>query len=458
MLHVLVLAAGLGTRMKSEVVKVLHPVAGRPLVFWPVELARTLGADRVVAVLGHQLEAVRAALDARFGPGAIAVAEQKQPRGTGDAVRSALPALEGGADDDTVVVLSGDVPLLGKDMVAELVAARAGASMALVTMRATPPKGYGRIVRAHVGLRIVEEKDATPEEREIQEVNAGIYAFQLGFLRREIAKLDTNNAQGELYLTDLAARAGRLPTVEAPFADVAGVNDRVDLARMDAVARLRIAEQWMRSGVTMVAPETISIDADVVAIGRDTTLATGVTLRGKTTVGSGVRVDVGCVVSDSAIGDGAVLKPYTVVTESTVGARAQLGPFAHLRPASVLEDDVHLGNFVETKKTRMRKGAKANHLAYLGDADVGEKVNVGAGVITCNYDGTHKHPTVIEDGAFIGTDSQLVAPVRVGKGAYVAAGTTVTKDVPGGALVLSRPEMVIKEGWVARKKPGKKTP
>ena len=450
-LHIVVLAAGLGTRMKSERIKVLHAVAGRPLVFWPVELARGLGADRVVCVLGHQLDAVQAALEARFGAGAVLVARQAEPRGTGDAVRSALPALDGASDDDTVVILSGDVPLLQAETVRSLIEARQG-DVSLVTMRATPPTGYGRIVRG-ARLSIVEEKDATPEQRRIDEVNAGVYAFRLGLLRAEIHKLTTANAQGELYLTDVILRADGVATVEAPFEDVAGVNDRVDLARVDAVARRRIAEAWMRKGVTIVCPDSVTIDADVEAIGADTSLAPGCSLRGRTRVGAGVTIDLGCVISDSQIGDGANFKPYSVATEASVGPRAQIGPFAHLRPGTVLDEDVHMGNFVETKKTHMKRGAKANHLAYLGDAEVGARTNVGAGVITCNYDGVNKHKTTLGEDVFVGTDSQLIAPVTVGDGAYVAAGTTVVKDVPAGALALSRPEMIVKEGWVARKGP-----
>jgi bifunctional UDP-N-acetylglucosamine pyrophosphorylase/glucosamine-1-phosphate N-acetyltransferase len=451
-LHAIILAAGLGTRMKSDEPKVLHRVAGRPLLFWPVALARAVGADRVLAVLGHKLEAVRAALDARF-PG-VEVVRQAEQRGTGDAVRQALPALAGEPDDARALVLYGDVPLLGAGTLEALLATEA--ALALVTAEPPDPTGYGRIVR-HAGgrlARIVEHKDATGAERLIREVNAGIYLISLGFLREAVEQLSPANAQGELYLTDVAARAagsGVVATVAAPWDEVAGVNDRVDLARMDAVARRRIAERWMRAGVTMAAPETIAIDADVEEIGRDVELGPGVALRGATRIGARVRIDAGCILHDTVVGADARLKPYCVLSDSRVGARAQIGPFAHCRPGTVLDDDVHLGNFVETKKAHLGAGAKANHLSYLGDAEIGPRVNVGAGTITCNYDGLHKNVTVIEEGAFIGSDTQLVAPVTVGKGAYVAAGATITEDVPAGALAICRARQVNKEGYVERK-------
>jgi bifunctional UDP-N-acetylglucosamine pyrophosphorylase/glucosamine-1-phosphate N-acetyltransferase len=441
-LHVLILAAGLGTRMKSDTPKVLHRVAGRPLLFWPVELARGLGARRTIAVLGHKLDDVRAALEKRF-PGAEVVRQERQ-LGTGHAVKEALPALAGEPDDARVLVLYGDVPLLTRQTVDRLIAAQGDAPLALVTCLLDNPTGYGRIVRDGAGRvqRIVEDKDADVEEKLLNEVNAGLYVFSLGFLRQGIDALSPQNAQGELYLTDLVARAAGkavVPSVQATWDEVSGVNDRVDLARMDEIARRRIAERWMRAGVTMIAPATVE-------------LGVGVALRGATRLGDGVRIDQGCVLTDTVVGAGALLKPYCVLTESRVGARAQLGPFAHCRPGSDLGEDVHLGNFVETKKARLGKGAKANHLSYLGDAEIGPKVNIGAGTITCNYDGTTKSVTTIEEGAFIGSDTQLVAPVTVGKGAYIAAGTTVTENVPPGALALTRPAMVIKEGYVEKKR------
>src|SRR5215470_1909084 len=319
-LHVIVLAAGLGTRMKSDTPKVLHRVAGRPLVFWPLGLARSLEARRILVVLGHKLEDVQAKIDGRF-PGAAAVVHQERQLGTGDAVRQALPALAGEPDDATVLILYGDVPLLPRAVCERLIAEKGGAPLAIVASHLPDATGYGRLIRDGEGriLRVVEEKDASPAERKIGEFNAGIYAATLGFLRAEIGSLSPKNAQGELYLTDLVARAaaaGRVPSVAADPDDIAGVNDRVDLARMDAVARRRIAEGWMKAGVTIVAPETVAIDADVAAIGRDVEIGPGVCLRGaKTQIGDGARIDVGCVLTDTVVGAAALLKPYSILTD-----------------------------------------------------------------------------------------------------------------------------------------------
>jgi bifunctional UDP-N-acetylglucosamine pyrophosphorylase / glucosamine-1-phosphate N-acetyltransferase len=447
-LHVVILAAGLGKRMQSDLPKVLHRVAGRPLLYWPVALAQEIGAASIVVVLGHGRDAVAAALEARF-PRAVTTVLQDPPRGTGDAVRHALAALPDNPDA-RVLILSGDVPLLTRATVDRLLTV--DAPLGIVTMRPPSPEGYGRVLRDRdrvVG--VVEHRDATADERAVGEVNAGIYAVRLGFLRQALATLGTDNAQGEIYLTDIVARAPAVGVVDAPFEEVSGINDRVELAQTDATARRQIAERWMRRGVTIIAPETVCIEADV-ELARDVEIGPGVSLRGSTTVGAGAKIDVGCVLTDTVVASGATLRPYSVMTSSTVGARAQIGPFSHLRPGSDLGPDVHLGNFVETKKARLGAGSKANHLAYLGDAEIGERVNVGAGTITCNYDGQAKHTTVIEDGAFIGSDTQLVAPVRVGKGAYVAAGTTVTEDVPDGALVLTRAPLTVKQGYDQKRK------
>lgn len=443
--------------MKSDRAKVLHEVAGRPLIIWAVETARAAGAERVVAVLGHQLAEVKAVLDARYGEGTIEVAEQREQRGTGHAVQAAMPALSGEPDQRVVVILSGDAPLLLAERVAELARASAEAPshLALLSTRPSVPVHYGRLVRDRAGVlqRIVEHKDATGDERRIDEMNAGFYAIRLGELRADIESLTTDNAQGELYLTDLAARAaarGGAAVREAPFDEVSGINDRVDLAAVEAAARRRILEHWMREGVSAADPASTYIDADVGPLGRDTWLGPGVCLRGRTRVGAGARIDTGSVLTDVEVADHAWVKPYTVASESSIGEEAQTGPFAHLRPGTVLESQVKVGNFVETKKAHIQAGAKANHLSYLGDVSVGSRANVGAGTITCNYDGFHKHKTTIEGGAFIGSDTQLVAPVTVGRDAYVASGTTVTKDVPRSALALSRVKQVNVEGWADR--------
>ena len=452
-----VMAAGLGTRMKSDTAKVLHKVAGRTMIGWVVTAARAAGAERVVAILGHQSAAVKSSLDAQFGPAAVTVAIQSEQRGTGHAVQCALPAVASEADDRIVVILTGDAPLLPTEKIAELVAAceASPAGMALLSTVPDRPMPYGRLVRDPDGAlaKIVEHSDATPAQRAIADTNAGFYAIRLGHLRKDLATLRADNAKGELYLTDLVAHAharGGATAIDAAFRDVTGVNDRVDLAEVETAARRRINEHWMRAGVTMIDPASTYIDADVGPLGKDVWLAAGVTLRGKTTIADAARVDTGCVITDVQIAEHAYIKPYSVLTESTIGARAQIGPFSHCRPASRIDEDVHLGNFVETKKTHMMAGAKANHLAYLGDASVGHKANIGAGTITCNYDGVGKYQTTIEAGAFIGSDSQLVAPVTIGRDAYVGAGSTITKDVPRGSLALTRTKQVNVEGWADR--------
>jgi bifunctional UDP-N-acetylglucosamine pyrophosphorylase / glucosamine-1-phosphate N-acetyltransferase len=454
---VLIMAAGLGTRMKSERSKVLHEVAGRSLIAWAVETARAAGADRVVAILGHQHETVKAHLDARFGAGAVDVVLQSEQKGTGHAVQCGLTALDRESDDRVVVIVSGDAPLLLPSRVAELAAAceASPSGMALLSTVPHRPMPYGRLVRDVTGVlqRIVEHPDATPAEREIKDTNAGFYAVRLGHLRRDLATLRSANAKGELYLTDLVAHAaarGGATAIDAPFDEVSGINDRVDLAAVDAAARRRIAEAWMRDGVTFADPATTYIDADVGPLGRDAWIGPGVVMRGKTKVGERARIDIGCVLTDATIEAGAQLKPYSVVSQASLGERSEIGPFTHCRPGTRLDEDAKLGNFVETKKAHLMAGAKANHLAYLGDVSIGAKANVGAGTITCNYDGFAKHQTVIEAGAFIGSDSQLVAPVTVGRDAFVAAGSTVTKDVPRGALALTRVKQVNVEGWADR--------
>ena len=440
--------------MKSEQAKVLHRIAGRPMLHWVVTAARAAGAEKIVAILGHQLDAVRASLDASFGAGAIAIAHQTEQRGTGHAVQCALPAVAAESDDRIVVILTGDAPLLASERIAELVTACTASKSGLALLSTVPDRDmpYGRLVRDDNGVleRIVEHPDATPAQRAIRDTNAGFYAIRLGHLRKDLNALRADNAKGELYLTDLVAHAyarGGATAIDAPFTEVAGINDRVDLATVDVAARKRINEGWMRAGVTMADPATTFIDADVGPLGKDVWLGPNVALRGKTTIGDGVHLDVGCVLTDVTVADDTLIKPYSVLTETVVGERAKLGPFTHCRPGSQIDEDVHLGNFVETKKTHMMAGAKANHLAYLGDASVGHKANIGAGVITCNYDGVGKYQTTIEAGAFVGSDSQLVAPVTVGRDAYVGAGTTVTKDVPRGALAIARVKQVNKEGW-----------
>lgn len=443
--------------MKSSKAKVLHEVAGWPLIVWAVETAIEAGAVKTVAILGHQLETVKAVLDERYGKDEILIAHQAEQKGTGHAVLSALPALEGEPDSRTVVILTGDAPLLRASRVADLAAACEASEARMALLSTVPPEAvaYGRLIRDDQGklLRIVENADASVKELAIREMNAGFYAINLGVLRKEVASLGSDNAQGELYLTDLAERAaghGGAAVIDAPFAEICGINDRRDLASVSASARERINEKWMLEGVTFQDSASTYIDADVIAIGRDTVLGANVHLRGKTSIGEGVHVDTGCVITDVSIANDTLIKAHSVLSESKVGERVQIGPFTHLRPQSVLDEDSKVGNFVEMKKTHIMAGAKANHLSYLGDASIGAKANIGAGTITCNYDGFRKHKTTIEAGAFIGSDSQLVAPVTIGRDAFVGSGTTVTKDVPRAGLALARVKQVNVEGWADR--------
>ena len=430
--------------MRSSRAKVLHSILGRPLCAYPIELAQEMGADPVVAVLGHQRAEVEAVLARRFGD-AVTVVEQTERLGTGHALRMALPALRQARG--LLVVLYGDVPLLRRETLRALLAAARRGVLALVTTEPPDPSGYGRIVRDGAGavVGIVEQRDASPAELDIREINAGIYAGPAAFFRDAIARLKARNAAGEYYLTDVVARAATsigVRAVKADFRDVAGVNDRVQLAEAEAILRQRINTRWM-AHATLHDPASTEIEPDVV-IERDVELGRGVALRGRTRIGAGARIGDGVLLSDTQVAAGAEIKAYTVASEAVVGRNAKVGPFAHLRPGTVLGEDVHVGNFVETKKTTLGRGSKANHLTYLGDAVVGRGVNVGAGTITCNYNGYEKTQTVIEDGAFIGSDSQLVAPVTVGRRAVIAAGATITEDVPPGALAINRvPQLAV---------------
>ncbi len=454
-LAAVVLCAGKGTRMKSEKVKVLHSLLGRPLCWYPVSRAFELGADPVVAVVGYQADAVTGALREAFADKPIAFVVQAEQNGTAHAVRCAEGPLA--RHDGLVLILYGDVPNLRAETLSALAAAyRAGKGpLAMLTSRLADPTGYGRVVREGGRVkRVVEHKDASADERRLEEVNAGIYLVDSAFLWRSLSEVKAANAQGEFYLTDIIERAaaqGGVATVLAEADETAGVNDRAELAARAAVMRMRINTEYMRLGVTLQHPETTFIDQGV-EIGPNTVIGPMVSIHAGCEIGANVKLGQGSILSRSTVGDGTEVKPYSVLEEAVVGPGCAIGPFARLRPGTTLDEGVHLGNFVETKKTRIRKGSKANHLSYLGDADIGAGVNVGAGTITCNYDGVDKHPTVLGDGVFIGSDTQLVAPVTVGAGAYVAAGTTVTADVPPDALVLSRVRQTIKEGWAAKKR------
>ncbi|MDP2273540.1 MAG: bifunctional UDP-N-acetylglucosamine diphosphorylase/glucosamine-1-phosphate N-acetyltransferase GlmU [Archangium sp.] len=455
-LAAVVLCAGKGTRMKSDRAKVLHPILGRPLAWYPITSAYELGAQQVVAVVGHQADDVKNALTAGFPGQALQFAVQATQRGTGDAVSAARGALTGFSG--AVLVLYGDVPLLTVETLKRLIAAYdpSKGPLAMISCRLADPTGYGRVLRGagHKVEGIVEHKDATAEQKLIAEVNAGIYVVDSKFLWGALEKLTPQNAQGELYLTDIvsqAARVGTVAVIEAPAEETAGVNDRAELAERAEIIRARINLRHMRAGVSLVHPASTFIDAGV-EIGPETTIGPNVSIQGECEIGANATIGQGSVLVHTTVGDGAEVKPYSVTDEAVIGPRCHVGPFARLRPGTVLEEGVHVGNFVETKKARLRKGTKAGHLAYLGDADIGPGCNIGAGTITCNYDGVSKHETVLGAGVFIGSDTQLVAPVRIGDGAFIGAGSTITQDVPAGALSISRTPQTIKEGWAERRR------
>jgi bifunctional UDP-N-acetylglucosamine pyrophosphorylase / glucosamine-1-phosphate N-acetyltransferase len=452
-LAAIVLAAGQGTRMKSALPKVLHPLAGRPLIHYPVRAALEAGAREVVVVVGHGGDQVRAYLAKAFD-GRVRTADQHEQRGTGHAAIMGMPAL--GADVEAALLLYGDTPLLEVRDLRALGAALEQAPdvpLAFLSCIMADPTGYGRILRDGEGrvLSVREQRDLrSDEERAIREINPGVYAARVAFLQKALAELKPNNAQKELYLTDVveaAARAGGAVALLADAASLVGINDRAQLGAAEAAMHGRIAERVAQSGVTVRAGARID---DTVEVHPNATLESGVVLRGATVVGEGALVDVGSVISDSTLEREAHVQPYCVITSSRVGPRAKIGPFAHLRPESDIGEDAHIGNFVETKKMTLMAGAKANHHAYLGDGVIGEGSNIGAGTIICNYDGFQKHRTVIGRSVFVGSDSQLVAPVTIGDNAYVATGTTVTQDVPEGALAVGRARQENKPGYASR--------
>jgi bifunctional UDP-N-acetylglucosamine pyrophosphorylase/glucosamine-1-phosphate N-acetyltransferase len=452
--HVVVLAAGQGTRMKSALPKVLHRISGLPLIEHVLRTAQTVSPATMTVVVGHRADVVRERLAGR--PDLQFVLQEPQ-LGTAHALKQSESILAGRTG--TLVLLSGDVPLLTAATLRRLVDAHRGAQAAATVVTATVerPYGYGRIVRTDGRIaRIVEERDASPTERQIREINSGIYAFDLGPLFESLRGIASQNAQGEYYLTDLVAiyRRRKLP-VETLLIDnsqeIRGINSRTELAEVSGLLRQKKNEELMAAGVTLVDPATTYIDPDV-QIGPDTVIHPGVVLEGQTTIGAACEIQSHVRITDSVLGDRVAVNNFCLIVGARVADEASLGPFAHLRPQSVVGEKAKVGNFVELKKTTMGRGSKANHLAYLGDARIGADVNVGAGTITCNYDGSKKHETVIEDGAFIGSDSQLIAPITVGRGAYVGTGTTVRENVPAGALAVSAGKQRNIEGWVERKR------
>jgi bifunctional UDP-N-acetylglucosamine pyrophosphorylase/glucosamine-1-phosphate N-acetyltransferase len=453
--HVVILAAGQGTRMKSSIPKVLHGVAGRPLIEHVLRAADTLSPSTTTLVVGHGADTVRRQVESRPG---LQFALQEPQLGTAHALRQTEPFLAGRFG--MVILLSGDVPLLSPATLRRLVDTHrgAGATATVITAKVDRPDGYGRIVRAKGRIaRIVEHRDATPSQRRIREINSGIYAFDVAPLFGALREIASANTQGEYYLTDLIdiyrRRKLKVETlVVDQTVEIKGINSRADLAEVGRIVRQKKNDALMAAGVTLVDPATTYIDADV-EIGADTVIHPGVIIEGRTRIGGSSQIQAHVRICDSTLGDRVTINSFCLIVGARIADGAAIGPFAHLRPESVVGERARIGNFVELKKTTLGAGSKANHLAYLGDATIGDGVNVGAGTITCNYDGEHKHPTVIEDGAFIGSDTQLIAPVRIGKGAYVGAGSSITEDVPPGALGIARGRQSNIEGWVKRHRP-----
>ena len=452
---VLILAAGKATRFKSERSKLLHRLAGQPLGEYALRAAFAAGPDHVFMVVGHQADAVR---DTFQRPG-LTFIEQREQLGTGHALMISGDDLARSTTDD-LVVLVGDAPLITAELLSNLVDShrKRRAAITIMTLRLEDPTGYGRIVRGRDRRvrRIVEEKAATARERRIREVSSGILCFSRAKLLPALDRLTNNNPQKEYLLTDLVEILvrGRQRAETISVADpreVLGVNDRLELAAVERILRLRKAYSLMRDGVTIVNPEATYID-DAVTVGRDTVIEPGVSLLGSTTVGSACLLRPYSTISDSTLGDRVTVRPVCVISSSQIGSDAMVGPFAHVRDGGLIGPETRIGNFVEVKKSRVGRGTKAGHLTYLGDAELGDNVNIGAGTVTCNYDGAAKKPTYIEDGVFIGSGTMLVAPVRVGREAYVAAGSTITQDVPPGALGIGRAPQVVKPEWVQERK------
>ena len=451
-----IMAAGKGTRLKSKHPKVLHEVGGKPILAHVIAAAKkVVAAQDIFAIIGHEADRVRAAV-ADCGVQFVLQADQ---RGTGHALMVAREAL---SPYDQVIVLSGDAPLITAETIQGLSDFHAAqkATMTLLSAELQDPSGYGRVIRKSAKSpevrAIVEEKAASAQQKKIREINSGFYAFSVGELYAHIGDLTTQNAHGEYYLTDMAGvfhRARKkVVAMKTPQAgEVLGSNTRAEMVDLDARLRMAKCLQLMNDGVTIFYPATCVIDSDV-EVAPDTVIEPFVQLLGKTKVGGDCRIRSYCVIKNTEIADGVMVLPGCVMDDSRIGKGATVGPFSRLRPGSDIGEGAHVGNFVETKKMKLGKGSKANHLTYLGDAEIGEGVNVGAGTITCNYDGVHKHKTVIEDGVFVGSDATLVAPLTIGKGAYVAAGSCITDDVPADSLALGRARQTIKEGWAREKR------
>lgn len=458
-LAVVIMAAGKGTRLKSQRPKVLHEIGGKPLLAHVIAAAsRIVAPADIYVVIGHQAEKVLAAV-AYTG---VAFVEQIEQRGTGHAIQCAREAIDG---YENILVLSGDVPLIHPETIAEVWKFHQAEQAAMTILTAAPidPDGYGRIVRKVPDSpeieAIVEQKALTVEQQSIAEINSGIYAFRTAPLLAHLDRLDANNANNEVILTDMAgllrAAGERVVAIQAAeAAEVLGANTIAELVALDATLRAATASRLMAQGVTIFRPETCVIDTEV-EVAPDTVIEPFVQLLGRTRIGAGCLIRSYSVIEDCALGDRILVRQSCVLAGSTIADGAKIGPFAHLRPGCEIGEEAHVGNFVETKKTKMGKGAKANHLTYLGDAEVGERTNIGAGTITCNYDGVRKHATRIGKDAFVGSDSTLVAPVTVGDGAYIGAGSCITKDVPANSLAVGRARQIVKEGWATARRAGR---
>ena len=448
-----ILAAGQGTRMKSTLPKVLHPLAGKPLLGHVLQAVRQLGVARVHAIVGHGADAVQA----RYADDpSLNWVLQREQKGTGHALLQVMPHIE---TDNTILVLYGDVPLISVATLQRLLSAVADSAVALLTVNLSHPQGYGRILRNSNGrvAGIVEEKDASEGERQIKEVNTGIMAVKGSLLQRWLPMLSNDNAQGEYYLTDIIGMAaGEGYDVKAippeHHREVEGINSRAQLASMERWHQHRLAEQLMSDGVTLMDPHRIDIRGSLSA-GADSVLDINLVIEGDVVLGREVRIGPNCVIANSTIGDGATIHANCVIEDAVVGNSAQVGPFARLRPGTVMEGGSKVGNFVETKSTTLGEGSKVNHLSYVGDSVVGKNVNIGAGTITCNYDGANKHKTYIEDGVFVGSNTSLVAPLRLGSGSTIGAGSTISGDVGQGQLAVARARQRLIDGWV---RPSKK--
>ena len=445
-LNVIILAAGQGTRMKSDLPKVLHTLGDKPLLEHVILTAQQLGAHATYVVYGHGGELVKKTLSYLDVNWVL----QERQLGTGHAVEQAMPAISG---NQTVLILYGDVPLISQHTLTHLLGEVDNNTLALLTAMLHDPSGYGRIIRDVSGnvMGIVEQKDAKPEQKAIKEINTGILAVKSDLLRRWLKMLENNNAQGEFYLTDIIAIAAKegitIKTAKpAVLNEIEGVNNKIHLAELERAYQRRQAEQLMTNGVTLKDPGRFDLRG-ALSVGKDVVIDVNVVIEGQVSLGDRVYIAPNCIIKDSQIGSDVTIHPHTLVEKSTIGDGCELGPFARLRPDTQLQRHVKIGNFVEIKKSTVEENSKINHLSYIGDTTMGKRVNVGAGTITCNYDGAFKHQTVIKDDAFIGSDTQLVAPVEVGEGATIGAGSTITHDAPAGQLTLSRAMQKTRKGW-----------